>query len=88
MALMFEDDDGNPVKSWQDNGAWDNKARIYDEAIGRFEGRKTWLELAGFDVTNDSTICGDDAALVYYAYYFEDDQRDDWNGPGAEIEPN
>lgn len=66
-----------------DYGA-DNKARVVDAAPG---GQALELRLVGAQVTSDLTECGPDAMRVYYAWMFEDEDRDDTDGPGVEIEP-
>lgn len=62
----------------------DNKARVVDPAPG---GHALELRLVGSDVTSDLTECGPNAMRVYYAWMFEDEDRDDVDGPGLEIEP-
>jgi|GEM_PF-2510496 len=88
LVLTFEDN-GDRYNSWGDFDAWDNKARVYDGAFERFHlVDDVFLELRGYDVTNNETICGKNKALVYYAYFYEDNARNDANGPddGVEIE--
>jgi hypothetical protein len=80
-------DDGQEHTSWSDTDAWDNKARVYDGAFERFNDvDDVFLELRGYRVTNDESICGENRALVYYAYFYEDNARNDSNGPSSDIE--
>ena len=44
------------------------------------------LEIKEFNVTADNTGCGTNSMRVYFAYYYEDTDRDDGNGPGSEID--
>lgn len=39
------------------------------------------LRIKGYDVTTDGEGCGTNQMLVYYAYFYEDDARDDVEGP-------
>jgi len=42
----------------------------------------------GNNVTHDTALCGSNAMLVHWAYFYEDDDRDDGNGPTlSEIDP-
>lgn len=38
-------------------------------------------------MNSDSEGCGVNSMKVYYAYLYEDDDRDDVDGPGLEIDP-
>ena len=60
----------------------DNKERVYYD-VG---GLAVKLEIYGWDVTADHTVCGTNSMKVYYAYFYEDSDRDDADGPGSEIE--
>lgn len=45
--------------------------------------------IQGFDVQADNVgPCGTNSMLVYYAYFYEDDARNDADGPSSgEIQP-
>lgn len=58
--------------------SWDNKERVYHNAIG---GQAVELRIKGYDVTTGGEGCGTNRMLVYYAYFYEDDARDDVEGP-------
>lgn len=60
----------------------DNKERvIYDIDSGTGLN----LEIRGYDVGSD-TVCGTNSVRVHWAYFYEDSDRDDANGPqGSEI---
>jgi len=60
----------------------DNKERVFYD-VG---GLAVKLEISGFNVTSDDSGCGTNSMKVYYAYFYEDSDRDDANGPGSEIE--
>ena len=88
------DDDGTvddiDISLFKTNGTWlagsysyhDNKERfIYDPS-----GLAVKLVIHGYSVTGDDTGCGSDSMKVFFAYYFEDTDRDDANGPGEEID--
>jgi hypothetical protein len=62
----------------------DEKERVYHGAIG---GNAIQLDIVGYDVTADNEGCGANSMLVYWSYFYEDDARDDPDGPTlAEIE--
>jgi hypothetical protein len=62
----------------------DNKERVYHDGAG---GQAVKLEIVGYRATADNMGCGTDSMKVYYAYFYEDSDRDDVDGPGAEIDP-
>ena len=62
--------------------SWDNKERVYHNAIG---GQAVELRIKGHDVTTDGEGCGTNQMLVWYAYFYEDDARDDVEGPCPRI---
>lgn len=62
---------------------YDNKERVFSRGVG---GSAVKLELDGWDVKTDSTACGRNSMLVYYAWFYEDDDRDDSDGPGSLID--
>lgn len=62
----------------------DEKERVYYSSAG---GNALEIRLTGFDVTADNVSgCGTNSMNVYYAYFYEDNARNDLDGPGAEIE--
>lgn len=70
--------DPTPTVEWSENASWsttnDNRQRVTyaypsDEILR--------LRLIGRDVTDDKTGCGTDSMRVYYAFYYEDTDRDD-----------
>ena len=65
------------------SATYDNKERVVDNRIG---GKAVKLQIIGDDVTADNALCGTNSMLVFYAFYFEDTDRDDGDGPGSEIE--
>lgn len=56
----------------------DEKERVYHSAIG---GTAVRLDFVGSLVGADDAGCGTNSMLVYYAYFDEDDARDDPEGP-------
>lgn len=54
--------------------AFDNKERVYHSAIG---GNAVELRIHGYNVAADLEGCGTDSQAVYWAYFYEDDKRDD-----------
>lgn len=62
----------------------DNKERVYHDGVG---GQAVKLEIVGYRATADNMGCGTNSMKVYYAYFYEDSDRDDADGPGAEIDP-
>lgn len=60
----------------------DEKERVYTSSAG---GKAVELNLTGYRVSADSAGCGANSMLVYWAYYYEDTDRDDVNGPSANI---
>ena len=63
--------------------SYDNKERVYYSKPG---GKALTLEISGERVTADSEGCGTNSMKVYYAFFFEDDARNDADGPGSEID--
>jgi hypothetical protein len=61
----------------------DNKERVYHSAVG---GATLELEIYGQSVASDVEGCGTNSMRVFYAFFYEDDARNDSNGPGSEIE--
>lgn len=62
----------------------DEKERVYYSSAG---GKALEIRLTGFDVTADNVSgCGTNSMNVYYAYFYEDDARNDVDGAGADIE--
>jgi len=63
----------------------DEKERLYSTVAG---GSAVELRIVGEDVTADNVgPCGTNSMEVYYAYFYEDDDRDDSDGPpNSEIE--
>ena len=55
-----------------------SSSTVYHNAIG---GQAVELRIKGYDVTTDGEGCGTNQMLVYYAYFYEDDARDDVEGP-------
>ena len=58
----------------------DEKERVYHGSIG---GKAIQLDIVGFNITADNESCGANSMLVYWAYFYEDDARDDADGPSA-----
>ena len=73
---------GAHLRSSED--AWDNKERVYHSAIG---GLAVRLDIHGLRVTTDVEGCGQNSMRVYWAYLYEDDARDDPEGPTSAIDP-
>lgn len=62
----------------------DEKERVYHGAIG---GNAIQLDIVGYSVTADNEGCGANSMRVYWSYFYEDDARNDPEGPTlAEIE--
>lgn len=63
----------------------DNKERVHISGAG---GHAYQLRIVGSFVTFDGPACGQDGMTVYYSFFYEDDDRDDGNGPSlSEIDP-
>lgn len=61
---------------------YDNKEFVYALSTpSQFDGHKARLKISGYDVTSDGEGCGTNSMKVYYAYFWEDDDRDDADGP-------
>lgn len=60
----------------------DEKERVYYEPNG---GRYRFI-IRGTDVTAEDEGCGVGSMMVYFAYYMEDSDRDDANGPDSSID--
>jgi len=60
----------------------DNKERVIYNNFGPSGSESSFrLIIKGKDVTADEEGCGMNKMKVYYAYYWEDSDRDDSNGP-------
>ncbi|MDD9946312.1 MAG: S8/S53 family peptidase [Myxococcales bacterium] len=55
------------------NDTKDNKERVYHSAVG---GKRLALEITGTNVPDDNAGCGTNSMKVYYAYFYEDDDRE------------
>ena len=60
----------------------DNKERIFYNAAGN---KALKFEIIGTNVTSDEAGCGTNKMLVYWSYFYEDDFRDDVDGPLASV---
>ncbi len=60
----------------------DEKERVYYEPNG---GKYRFI-IRGTDVTAEDEGCGPGSMMVYFAYYMEDSDRDDTNGPDSTID--
>lgn len=82
VDLYLKTTGGSTLRSSLDS--YDEKERVFYSGVG---GQAVKLELYGYDVPSDSTGCGNNSVKVYYAWFYEDDDRDDANGPSSEIDP-
>jgi len=74
---------GGPVLI-HSSSADDNKERIYyndNFFTGPIQNKKVDLEIIGNSVSTDVEGCGVDSMMVYYAWMYEDNDRDDSDGP-------
>ena len=60
------------------NDDYDNKERVYNAFMG---GTVAKLEIVGQNVTSDVAGCGANKMKVWWAWFYEDDDRDDSDGP-------
>jgi len=68
------------IRSW----ALTNKERVYNGNMG---GQVAKLKINGWNVSAPNSGCSGTKMKVWWAYFFEDDARNDSNGPSAnEIE--
>jgi hypothetical protein len=81
IDMRLKTSSGTTLRSSLDS--YDNKELVFSTNVG---GQSLEVELNGYDVKTDSTICGRNSMLVYYAWFYEDSARNDADGPGAEIE--
>ncbi|MDD9941919.1 MAG: S8 family serine peptidase [Myxococcales bacterium] len=82
LALVRADT-GTPLR--ESNSITDNKERVFYEDPG---GLPLRVEISGTSVTSDLSGCGFNSQRVYYAFFYEDSDRDDFEGPYAsEVEP-
>jgi hypothetical protein len=82
VDLYLRRTDGTTLRESISNS--DNKERVYHGAIA---GNAVRLDIHGYAVGADNEGCGANSMLLYYAYFYEDDARDDPDGPGFEIDP-
>ncbi len=77
VRLTIQKDNGSTTQRIQDT-VGDNKQRVVDFDPA---GWTLTLELNGANVTSDVEGCGTDSTRVYYAWYWEDQSRDDAGKP-------
>lgn len=65
--------------------SFEEKERVYFNLGNYSNADKIEIKLEGYDVTADNEGCGTDSNLVYIAWFYEDGDRDDTDGPGFEI---
>ena len=58
--------------------AYYNKERVFYTPVG---GQAVYLEIKGYNVTADYAGCGTNSMRVWYTWFYEDNDRDDGNGP-------
>lgn len=80
IDLRLETTSGTTLRS---SLTYDNKERVFYQGVG---GNAVQLEISGYQVTADGTGCGTNSMKVYWAYLYEDSDRDDVDGPGADID--
>ncbi len=78
---------GNSYPEASSTSLTDEKERI----VFRYNGNgvlNTYyrVQVYGTDITSDNTGCGENSIRVHIAYLWEDSDRDDSNGPDAEID--
>jgi hypothetical protein len=76
---------GNNVGYRSSLRSFDEKERVYFDMGNYSSTQNVEIELTGYDVTADNEGCGTNSNLVYIAWYYEDHDRDDSDGPGTEI---
>ena len=66
---------------------WSNKEEEEKERVVYLgvPSAKYDLKIIGYNVTSDEAGCGTNSMRVYYAFFYEDSDRDDAEGPGPEI---
>ncbi len=77
VRLTIQKDNGSTTQRIQD-AVGDNKQRVVDFDPA---GWTLTMELNGANVTSDKEGCGTDSTRVYYAWYWEDQSRDDAGKP-------
>jgi hypothetical protein len=66
--------------------SYDEKERVFYSDFS--SGNSFRIAIDGSDVTSDKTSCGTNSMKVHYAFFYEDSERDDSNGPDcSEIDP-
>ena len=65
------------------NSSWDEKERVFYENSGNASFR---IRLYGSSVTSDTSGCGTNSMKVFYAYFYESDDRGTSGDPGTEID--
>lgn len=86
------DDIDLSIERRNSNGSWstrrvsssgsDNKERVILHDFSGINAARHRLKLHGYDVTADAEGCGSNKMKVYFAWYYEDSDRDDSDGPG------
>jgi len=83
IDLLLKYTGGSVINSSISND--DNKERVFYDNVsfsaGPLENKNIDLELVGVDVSSSNEGCGSKGMMVYYAWMYEDSDRDDSNGP-------
>jgi len=88
--LAFSRPDGSHIVA--DLKTQDNKARVFFKSTGQsgisstLAGQNLTLDIIGSRVINNERRCQENGMYVYYAYIFENDERNDSDGPDQKIE--
>jgi hypothetical protein len=92
IDLRLQRDTGYPGAAvWSDvagatsnAAAKENKEFLFQlSTASTLDDRPARLRIKGTNVTSDDEGCGTNSMLVYWAYFYEDSDRDDANGPSA-----
>lgn len=104
VAYWYDErhEDGTPIDNIdlsleeKQSGSWnlvraswdtdDEKERVFYSDFS--SGNSFRIRIDGTDVTADNAGCGTNSMKVHYAFFYEDSERDDSNGPTCdEIDP-
>jgi hypothetical protein len=91
MDSPWEWANGSTTPSWGDTPsansnapAKENKEFLFKRALtSGIDAKKIRLRIKGTNVAADGAGCGTNSMLVYWAFFWEDENRDDSDGPSA-----
>lgn len=85
LDLAVEYKVGDNWVAVESEASGDNKEFVFlDGTSSTFHDRRARIRIFGSNVTTDGEGCGSDSMRAYMTYFYEDEDRDDADGPNDE----